>query len=61
MSKRIRVQFGVTKNLGSYESARFDAAYEADVEEGQTVEEAYETAWSVVDGQIADQLNNLEG
>lgn len=53
MTDRITATFGLTINLGNYESARIDCQYETDVREGETIEEAYDRAWSIVDEQIA--------
>lgn len=39
--RRISVSFGATRNLQNYQSARFDAGVEADLEPGEDVEEAF--------------------
>lgn len=58
MSDRIRVQVGVTKNLGDFNSLRLDAAYETDVRVDEDVDSAYERAWTTVDEQVGAQLNS---
>jgi hypothetical protein len=61
MSKSsVSVSYGVTLNLGNYESARLDATYTTDVPEGQSAEETYEVAWGVVAKQISDQAEGLK-
>lgn len=58
MADRIRVQVGVTKNLGDFNSLRLDAAYETDVRNDESVNEAYDRAWTLVDEQVDAQLND---
>lgn len=57
MSDRIRVQVGVTRNLGDFNSLRLDAAIETDVRTGETVDEAFERAWAKADEQVDAKLN----
>lgn len=57
MADRIRVQVGVTKNLGDFNSLRLDAAFETDVRDGEDVDAAYDRAWTTVDEQVDAKLN----
>lgn len=38
MSDRVSASLGITKNLGNFESMRFDYSYETDLLEGETPE-----------------------
>jgi hypothetical protein len=58
MGDRVTVQFGLTKNLGNYESARLDATFSTDVAENETVEDAFERAWKIVDDQVTAKLDD---
>jgi hypothetical protein len=48
MTNRVRAAVGVTKNLGNYETMRFDYAVETDAREGETAEAALERAHHLV-------------
>jgi hypothetical protein len=55
MSENVRVSLGVTINTGNFESARLDASYETEVRAGETVEDAFDRAWKVVDEEISEK------
>ena len=46
--KRIRVSYGVTCNLGNYESFRLDMSLERDVDEGETAGHAFSKGYKQV-------------
>lgn len=57
---RIRVSEGITKNLGDFNSFRYDASVELDVEAGETVEEAYERAYALANAEVEKRLTEVE-
>lgn len=58
MADRLRVQLGLTQNLGNFESLRLDASFETDVRADETEEEAFSRAWDTVDKQVASQIES---
>lgn len=48
MSEKVRVSLGVTKNLGNFESMRFDYDYETDVRPGESEQDAMDRAHQFV-------------
>jgi hypothetical protein len=56
MAVRIGVSYGVTHNLGNYESLRLDVNIAEDIEEGEDTLTAYERLWNVAKEQVVQQL-----
>jgi hypothetical protein len=56
----VRAKYGVTINLGNYESGRVDAEVTIPcyVEE---IEPAFERAWEIVKKQVDDKLDKVKG
>jgi hypothetical protein len=48
MSERVRASIGVTKNLGNFESMRFDYSLEVDIRDDETHGEALQRAHAEV-------------
>jgi hypothetical protein len=59
MSK-VRAALGVTKNLGNFESMRFDYSYETDMLEGETPEEALDRANGIVYAYLEKKIKEEE-
>lgn len=53
---RVGMNMGLTKNMDNYESLRIDAWYSTDVQEGETVEEAYDRIREVLDEVIGEAV-----
>lgn len=49
---RIRVAYGLTLNIGNYESIRLDASIEEDVKSGQESRAVFEHAWHQVQMEV---------
>lgn len=54
--KEVHVDVTYTKNLGNYESVRFNAGITFVVHEGEDLNEVYKQAWDTVGDQIGEQL-----
>lgn len=54
----VRVAYGLTLNLGNYESARVDAGVELPCYP-EEVTECFEHAWKIAQGEIQDQIETL--
>lgn len=48
------------KNLGNYQSLALEASTTVVIDEGETVESVFESAWSTVKKEIGTQLKNHE-
>ena len=55
----ISATFGFTKNLGNYQTLRADATVIANVEDGETPEEAFAKAFEMAKQQVQIQTFNL--
>lgn len=53
---RVTAGYGLTRNLGDFNSLRLDAQVESDVREGETVEEAWKRTFKQAEEEIAAQL-----
>lgn len=52
MTDEITVSRGFTRNLGNFESARYDAWYKTEVRDGETEQEAYDRAKKFVEENV---------
>lgn len=64
MSKRERgdsvyVSLGITKNIGNYESVRIDAGISLEINDEESVDDAYVRAWNAVEAQVDKQISEL--
>ena len=60
MSDRIRVQVGVTKNLGNFNSVRLDADYETTINSDEDIKDAYARAWAIAEAEVEAQVDAYE-
>lgn len=58
--KEIRVNVGLTLNLGNYESARLDAGVTMDIKEGDDPKKVYEEAWKICEEEIQPQARDIK-
>lgn len=56
MTDRVMVSRGFTRNLGNFESARYDAWFESDVREGETEQEAYDRVKKFVTDNVTSDV-----
>lgn len=57
---RIRITAGITRNLGNFESVRYDVAIEDSVREDETIHEATLRIRKKTEVELQDALNELE-
>lgn len=57
---RVRSTFGVTKNLGDFNSIRMDFTYEDDFAEGEDFDAAAERTYRAVEAKVEAALNEYE-
>jgi len=57
--KRISVEVSRTVNLGNYESIRFQAGLEADLQEGEDLDSAFGDAWLKVLEEVIDKVETI--
>lgn len=57
---RVRVSEGITKNLGDFNSFRYDVSVEFNVAEGESLEEAFERGYRQVDAEVEKRLAQVE-
>lgn len=53
---RVMVSRGFTRNLGEFQSARYDAWYETDVKDGESVDDAYARARDFVETKLTADI-----
>jgi hypothetical protein len=58
--KEIHVSVRYVKNLGNYQSYTAEAGVTAQVEDDETAEQAFETAWDMTKQQIRSQIAALK-
>jgi len=58
-TREVRVSYGITVNLGSYESGRVEAGIVADLEPGETEEQAFSKAFKKCLSQVVDRMEEL--
>lgn len=56
---KVGTSFGLTKNLGDYNSLRIDVWYEDYVKPDETPEETAERVWDMVDSEVAKRLQEV--
>ncbi len=56
----VKAQYGLTLNLGNYESARVDAGIELPCYP-EEIAEAFEQAWKLCQDEIQNQIKSLRG
>lgn len=56
MTDTVTVGRGFTRNLGNFESARYDAQVTSEVKEGETLEEAYVRVRDFVDAALTADI-----
>jgi len=56
---RVKVSYGLTINLGNYESARCDAGVELPVY-AEEIEEGFKAAWDIAKEEIQEQTKDLK-
>lgn len=57
---RVRVAVGYTKNMGDFESLRYDVAVESSPLGGETVNAAYERVAGFVEQKLIEKMAELE-
>ena len=55
--RRIRIEFGVTANLGNFESGRVDFSFETDVPDGEDLDKFHKAACDVVKKRACSQAD----
>lgn len=60
-AKSITVSLGLTLNLGNYESARFDAGIELELEPKDKAETVYAQAWKALEKQVEIKAREIRG
>lgn len=58
--KQVSVEFHFTKSLPNYQNVRPTAGVVIELEDGDTVEDAYKYAWEIVGQQVSKQLELFE-
>lgn len=58
--KEIFVSIRFTKNLGNYQSFVAEAGVTADLDQGETADQAFAEAWALAKKQVAAQINGLK-
>lgn len=58
--KEIFVSIRFTKNLGNYQSFVAEAGVTADLDQGETADQAFAEAWSLAKQQVSAQINGLK-
>ncbi len=58
--KEIFVSIRFTKNLGNYQSFVAEAGVTADLDQGETADQAFAEAWALAKEQVKDQINGLK-
>lgn len=53
----VGVSLGITRNLGNFNSLRFDAWASSEVKEGEDREAVFDRLWAEVDAEIEEKLN----
>lgn len=56
MTDKVMVSRGFTRNLGNFESARYDAWMETEVRDGETEQEAYDRAKAFVESNLTADI-----
>lgn len=59
-AKEIYASIKFTKNLGNFQSFVAEAGITADLEQGETVELAFEEAWAMAKEQVRMQIEGLK-
>lgn len=57
---RVRVAVGYTKNMGDFESLRYDVAVESSPLDGETTNDAYERVALFVETKLIEKMTELE-
>lgn len=57
---RVRVAVGYTKNMGDFESLRYDVAVESSPLKGETVNDAYERVSTFAETKLIEKMGELE-
>lgn len=60
MANRVKVNQGVTLNIGNFNSARVDVGVEADVIEGETTKEALDRVYDFVEDYIDGKIEKMK-
>lgn len=57
---RVRVSVGYTRNMGDFESLRYDVSVEASPIKGETTQEAFDRIADFVEGKLMTKLQEVE-
>lgn len=57
---RVRVSVGYTRNMGDFESLRYDVSVEASPIKGENTEQAFERIADFVEGKLMAKLTEVE-
>ena len=55
----IGVNFGITLNLGDYNSVRFDAWLQKEINEKDDIQAKFDSLWKIVDKEIQEKIGQL--
>lgn len=59
-SPRVRVSIGYTRNMGDFESLRYDVSVESGCLRGETTEAAYNRITAFVEEKLMNRLKEIE-
>lgn len=57
---KVGAQIGVTRNLGNYNNVKLDGWWETRVNEGETVEDAFDRVFRKVESVVEKELEGYE-
>lgn len=57
--KKVSAHLGFTKNMGNFESLKIDIGFEDDVRPDESVEDAQERVYDVVEGELLKRLEEV--
>lgn len=57
---RVRIAVGYTRNMGDFESLRYDVAVESSPLAGESVNDAYERVATFVEKKLIEKMTELE-
>lgn len=60
MSNRVSVTVGYTRNMGNFESLRYDVGLESDPMSGESTAQAYERVAEFVKKRLMEQIREVE-
>lgn len=59
MAEEVTTSLSFTKNLKNFESVKVNVGYTSAIKDGETPEDAFDRVYEVVEGELAEQLENV--